>query len=236
MTTEILSIIVVIGAIIVFIANRQMKHLQRDQEIINTPQAVDNDASRIRQELEQTTDEIIQRMATRVDRLEVLIREADKKANILQRRLEKAEKLERRLHQREIQQNGQQFSNNSSNTAEAVPVQPIIEENSDFDPTFSYLLKESMEKADAEEEATAKEVAAASIAAGEEDPDTYSIELSPDEVEAYIKSRSVDAIEDTPVKSLVDEEPEEYRPSKNSLKDNHPQEQAAYLMQQMNRR
>ena len=95
MITAILSTFIVIGMAFVFIARRKLKNIQEEEDIINTPEAVDQDASRIRQELEQTADEIIQRMAVRIDRLELLIREADRKSNILQRKIEKLEKLEK---------------------------------------------------------------------------------------------------------------------------------------------
>lgn len=197
MITVILSTFIVIGMAFVFIARRKLKNIQDEEDIINTPEAVDQDASRIRQELEQTADEIIQRMAVRIDRLELLIREADRKSNILQRKIEKLEKLEK----------GADFQKADSSSSKS---------------EFANLLNESM----AQEEPPAEEA----------DPDTYSIELTPDQLEAYLQSRSVDAIPDEPVKSLVDEEPEEYRPTDRAAKDDHPQEQAANLMRHMIRR
>lgn len=197
MITVILSTFIVIGMAFVFIARRKLKNIQDEEDIINTPEAVDQDASRIRQELEQTADEIIQRMAVRIDRLELLIREADRKSNILQRKIEKLEKLEK----------GADFQKADSSSSKS---------------EFANLLNESMAK----EEPPAEEA----------DPDTYSIELTPDQLEAYLQSRSVDAIPDEPVKSLVDEEPEEYRPTDRAAKDDHPQEQAANLMRHMIRR
>lgn len=197
MITAILSTFIVIGMAFVFIARRKLKNIQDEEDIINTPEAVDQDASRIRQELEQTADEIIQRMAVRIDRLELLIREADRKSNILQRKIEKLEKLEK----------GADFQKADSSSSKS---------------EFANLLNESMAKEEPP--------------AGEADPDTYSIELTPDQLEAYLQSRSVDAIPDEPVKSLVDEEPEEYRPTDRAVKDDHPQEQAANLMRHMIRR
>lgn len=197
MITVILSTFIVIGMAFVFIARRKLKNIQDEEDIINTPEAVDQDASRIRQELEQTADEIIQRMAVRIDRLELLIREADRKSNILQRKIEKLEKLEK----------GADFQKADSSSSKS---------------EFANLLNESM----AQDEPPAEEA----------DPDTYSIELTPDQLEAYLQSRSVDAIPDEPVKSLVDEEPEEYRPTDRAAKDDHPQEQAANLMRHMIRR
>lgn len=197
MITAILSTFIVIGMAFVFIARRKLKNIQEEEDIINTPEAVDQDASRIRQELEQTADEIIQRMAVRIDRLELLIREADRKSNILQRKIEKLEKLEK------------------------VNDLPKVY-NTGSESEFANLLNKSM----AQEEPPAQEP----------DPDTYSIELTPDQLEAYLQSRSVDAIPDEPVKSLVDDEPEEYRPTDRAVRDDHPQEQAANLMRHMIRR
>lgn len=197
MITAILSTFIVIGMAFVFIARRKLRNIQEEEDIINTPEAVDQDASRIRQELEQTADEIIQRMAVRIDRLELLIREADRKSNILQRKIEKLEKLEK------------------------VNDLPKVY-NTGSESEFANLLNKSM----AQEEPPAQEP----------DPDTYSIELTPDQLEAYLQSRSVDAIPDEPVKSLVDDEPEEYRPTDRAVRDDHPQEQAANLMRHMIRR
>lgn len=197
MITAILSTFIVIGMAFVFIARRKLRNIQEEEDIINTPEAVDQDASRIRQELEQTADEIIQRMAVRIDRLELLIREADRKSNILQRKIEKLEKLEK------------------------VNDLPKVD-NTGSESEFANLLNKSM----AQEEPPAQEP----------DPDTYSIELTPDQLEAYLQSRSVDAIPDEPVKSLVDDEPEEYRPTDRAVRDDHPQEQAANLMRHMIRR
>ena len=199
MITAILSTFIVIGMAFVFIARRKLRNIQEEEDIINPPEAVDQDASRIRQELEQTADEIIQRMAVRIDRLELLIREADRKSNILQRKIEKLEKLEK------------------GNDLPKV-------DNTGSESEFANLLNKSM----AQEEPPAQEP--------EPDPDTYSIELTPDQLEAYLQSRSVDAIPDEPVKSLVDDEPEEYRPTDRAVRDDHPQEQAANLMRHMIRR
>ena len=97
-------------------------------------------------------------------------------------------------------------------------------DNTGSESEFANLLNKSM----AQEEPPAQEP--------EPDPDTYSIELTPDQLEAYLQSRSVDAIPDEPVKSLVDDEPEEYRPTDRAVRDDHPQEQAANLMRHMIRR
>lgn len=211
MTTEILSILIVVGTVLVFVANKQLRRDKEQQEIYNSPDVVQEDAAKIRQELEETANEIIERMAARIDRLEILLREADRKSNILQKRLEKIERME-------VGQVKEQLN----------------------DPTFSYLLNESINEVESGNVPFKQDVQGSQQAdeavADDEEPESYSIELSPDEIEAYLQSRSVDEIPDTPVKSLVDEEPEEYIPSNNRARDVHPQEQAAYLIQQMGRK
>lgn len=204
MTTEILSILIVIGTILVFVANKQLRRDKEQHEIYNSPVVVQEDATRIRQELEETANEIIERMAARIDRLEILLREADRKSNILQKRLEKIERME-----------GGQVKEKLN------------------DPTFSYLLNETINEV---EQSGEPAMVQESRAEADEEPESYSIELSPDEIEAYLQSRSADEIPDVPVKSLVDEEPEEYIPSNDRTRDMHPQEQAAYLIQQMGRK
>ena len=87
MTTEFFSVIIVIGAIIVWFARRQLIKA-RQEEISNNPEALKADTGRLRDELEQSADEIIDRMAKHIDRLEGLIKEADRKAKILQDRID----------------------------------------------------------------------------------------------------------------------------------------------------
>lgn len=211
MTTEILSILIVVGTVLVFVANKQLRKDREQQEIYNSPDVVQEDAAKIRQELEETANEIIERMAARIDRLEILLREADRKSNILQKRLEKIERMEGGQAKEQLN-----------------------------DPTFSYLLNESINEVESGSVPLTQDIQrnqqAVEAVTDDEEPESYSIELSPDEIEAYLQSRSVDEIPDTPVKSLVDEEPEEYIPSNNRARDVHPQEQAAYLIQQMGRK
>lgn len=230
MTTEILSVIIMVGAVIVFIANRQLRNMRIEHEELNSPQVVNDDAARIRQELEETANEIIERMAIRIDRLEVLLREADRKANLLQNRLDKLNRLEGKKMQETLN-----------------------------DPTFSYLLDEAVaqetivdidqgkpEPPRQEEPVIPPAVASAvrdsqvgramrEALGGMADPDTYSMELQPDEVEAYIKSRSVDEIPDTPIESIVDGNAD-VKLSPEQDMGVPPAEQAAYLMAHMRRR
>ena len=87
MTTEILGFIIIVGAVIVLLARRQMQKADEDVE------AVEVSADRLRRELEQSADEIIGRMAGHIDHLEKLLREADYKTDILERRIGEAENL-----------------------------------------------------------------------------------------------------------------------------------------------
>lgn len=87
MTTEILGFIIIVGAVIVLLARRQMQKADEDVE------ALEISADRLRRELEQSADEIIGRMAGHIDHLEKLLREADYKTDILERRIGEAESL-----------------------------------------------------------------------------------------------------------------------------------------------
>ena len=87
MTTEILGFIIIVGAVIVLLARRQMQKADEDVE------ALEISADKLRRELEQSADEIIGRMAGHIDHLEKLLREADYKTDILERRIGEAENL-----------------------------------------------------------------------------------------------------------------------------------------------
>lgn len=82
MTTEILGFIIIVGAIIVFLARKQLQKVEDDPEVLEAS------AGRLRYELEQSADEIIDRMAGHIDHLERLLKEADYKIELLQRRLD----------------------------------------------------------------------------------------------------------------------------------------------------
>ena len=88
MTTEILGFLIIVGAIIVVIARRQMQQAENDTEVIEAS------AGRLRYELEQSADEIISRMAGHIDHLETLLREADYKADLLERRMDEFKQLQ----------------------------------------------------------------------------------------------------------------------------------------------
>ncbi|WP_297965751.1 hypothetical protein [uncultured Anaerovibrio sp.] len=88
MTTEILGFLIIVGAIIVLLARRQLQKVEEDPEVMEAS------AGRLRYELEQSADEIINRMAGHVDHLEALLREADYKAELLQQRIDELKRLQ----------------------------------------------------------------------------------------------------------------------------------------------
>ena len=88
MTTEILGFIIIVGAIIVLLARRQLQKAEEDPEVMEAS------AGRLRYELEQSADEIINRMAGHIDHLESLLREADYKTEMLQQRIDQLQKLQ----------------------------------------------------------------------------------------------------------------------------------------------
>ena len=187
MTTEFFSVIIVIGAIIVWFARRQLIKA-RQEEISNNPEALKADTGRLRDELEQSADEIIDRMAKHIDRLEGLIKEADRKAKILQDRIDYLEASGGRK----------------------------TDESDDSDAAFSAILEESIYQENmrprGEAEATADLDADTELndesysidISSEADSESYSMEIPEDQLEAYIMSRKADEIPDRPVESLVD--------------------------------
>ena len=187
MTTEFFSVIIVIGAIIVWFARRQLMKA-RQEEISNNPEALKADTGRLRDELEQSADEIIDRMAKHIDRLEGLIKEADRKAKILQDRIDYLEASGGRKK----------------------------DEGDNQDVAFSAILEESIYQENmrprGEAEATADLDADTELndesysidISSEADSESYSMEIPEDQLEAYIMSRKADEIPDRPVESLVD--------------------------------
>ena len=187
MTTEFFSVIIVIGAIIVWFARRQLMKA-RQEEISNNPEALKADTGRLRDELEQSADEIIDRMAKHIDRLEGLIKEADRKAKILQDRIDYLEASGGRKK----------------------------DEGDDPDAGFAAILEESIYQENmrprGEAEATADLDADTELndesysidISSEADSESYSMEIPEDQLEAYIMSRKADEIPDRPVESLVD--------------------------------
>ncbi|MDD3114208.1 MAG: hypothetical protein PHQ44_00545 [Anaerovibrio sp.] len=90
MTTEILGFIIILGAVIVLLARKQLNKAEDDPEVLEAA------TGRLRYELEQSADEIISRMTEHVDRLERMLREADYKAELLRQRMEQLQALQDR--------------------------------------------------------------------------------------------------------------------------------------------
>lgn len=88
MTTEILGFIIIVGAVIVLLARRQINKAEDDPEVLEAA------TGRLRYELEQSADEIINRMTDHVDRLERLLREADRKSELLEQQIAQLQVLQ----------------------------------------------------------------------------------------------------------------------------------------------
>ena len=82
MTTEVLGFIIILGAVIVLLARQHLNKSEDDPEVLEAA------TGRLRYELEQSADEIINRMTEHVDRLERMLREADYKAELLQQKID----------------------------------------------------------------------------------------------------------------------------------------------------
>ena len=81
MTTEILGFIIILGAVIVLLARQHLNKSEDDPEVLEAA------TGRLRYELEQSADEIINRMTEHIDRLEKMLREADYKSELLQQKI-----------------------------------------------------------------------------------------------------------------------------------------------------
>ena len=146
MTTEILGFIIIVGAIIVLLARRQLQKVEEDPEVMEAS------AGRLRYELEQSADEIINRMAGHIDHLEGLLREADYKAEMLQQRIDELQKLQQSPVVNSVQ--SQQFQAQSvaepQSIAENQPTaKPLAAEEvvfpRDGESDFSQLLESNMQ-------------------------------------------------------------------------------------------
>ena len=187
MTTEFFSVIIVIGAIIVWFARRQLIKA-RQEEISNNPEALKADTGRLRDELEQSADEIIDRMAKHIDRLEGLIKEADRKAKILQDRIDYLEASGGRKKDE---------GDNQDAAFAAILEESIYQEN--MRPRG-----EAEATADLDTDPELNDESYSIDISSEADSESYSMEIPEDQLEAYIMSRKADEIPDRPVESLVD--------------------------------
>ena len=187
MTTEFFSVIIVIGAIIVWFARRQLIKA-RQEEISNNPEALKADTGRLRDELEQSADEIIDRMAKHIDRLEGLIKEADRKAKLLQDRIDYLEASGGRKKDE---------GDNQDAAFAAILEESIYQEN--MRPR-----REAEATADLDADTELNDESYSIDISSEADSESYSMEIPEDQLEAYIMSRKADEIPDRPVESLVD--------------------------------
>lgn len=80
MVTEVLGFFIIMGALVVFVLRRQMKPAESEKFEVA--------ADRLRYELEHSADEIIVRMEDHMGKLEALIAEADKRAALLDKKLD----------------------------------------------------------------------------------------------------------------------------------------------------
>ena len=145
MTTEFLGFIIIVGAIIVLLARRQLQKTEEDPEVMEAS------AGRLRYELEQSADEIINRMAGHIDHLEGLLREADYKTEMLQQRIDQLQKLQA-MQQEPVVQPIQSQQIPAQSVVETQPVaemQPVMdasqEPEENLEPDFSQLLESNMQ-------------------------------------------------------------------------------------------
>lgn len=87
MITEIFGFLIIIGAIIFLLVRHKLGKSEKAQveerAIMDSPQ-------QLRRELKQSTDEIINRMGRHIDRLELLVQQADNRAEELEEQLKEA--------------------------------------------------------------------------------------------------------------------------------------------------
>lgn len=147
MTTEILGFIIIIGAVLVFVARRHIQKAEDDPEVLEAS------TGRLRYELEQSADEIISRMTEHIDRLERLLREADYKTELLQNKLDEMQAAQ--YGSRMVQQ---PLYNQAVQTASVSEIQPdraadmqagnSLDEaagQASYEPGFDQLLQEQLQ-------------------------------------------------------------------------------------------
>lgn len=94
MVTEILGLLIVVGALLVFL----MRYLARRQsQPLADQQEVQQSTVRFKEELERSGDAIVARLGNHVSHLEELIREADAKSALLEAKLAEQRHLEMEL-------------------------------------------------------------------------------------------------------------------------------------------
>ena len=215
MTTEILGFIIIVGAVIVFFARRQMQKTDEDTEVIEAS------AGRLRYELEQSANEIIGRMSGHIDHLENLLREADYKTNLLERRIEEFEQL-----QLDFQNQGKLGAGDSgSHLVENGDMQelPSLEEFNQFPQADLYEEEESSDSSNKMTEAQIKaleaireasmalEAAQNELGVNDEDYDEETEDLEPedtddlDEVEELEEIEEIDEVDEIANLNAIDD-------------------------------
>ena len=107
MVTEILGLLIIVGAGIVFLVRWQMHRTQRPKQEQREMQV---STARLKEELQRSGDAIVNRMSTHVSQLEKLIKDADERAAQLDSRIAACRRLEAELELRsaELSQRAQQ--------------------------------------------------------------------------------------------------------------------------------
>ena len=107
MVTEILGLLIIVGAGIVFLVRWQMHRTQRPKLEQREMQV---STARLKEELQRSGDAIVNRMSTHVSQLEKLIKDADERAAQLDSRIAACRRLEAELELRsaELSQRAQQ--------------------------------------------------------------------------------------------------------------------------------
>jgi hypothetical protein len=107
MVTEILGLLIIVGAGIVFLVRWQMHRTQRPKQ---EQREMQMSTARLKEELQRSGDAIVNRMSTHVSQLEKLIKDADERAAQLDSRIAACRRLEAELELRsaELSQRAQQ--------------------------------------------------------------------------------------------------------------------------------
>lgn len=87
MITEIFGFLIIIGAIIFLLVRHR---LGKTDKVLADERAIMDSPQQLRRELKQSTDEIINRMGRHIDRLELLVQQADNRAEELEEQLKEA--------------------------------------------------------------------------------------------------------------------------------------------------
>lgn len=90
MITEVFGFLIIIGAIIFLVVRHKLG--KSDKASVNERAAIE-DPQQLRRELKQSTDEIIHRMGRHIDRLELLVQQADNRAEELEEQLRESRRL-----------------------------------------------------------------------------------------------------------------------------------------------